>query len=57
MHQTKVPIATTDTLGAGMGDNLLMPVPLRHLAQLPHRSVAEEFFAKAREFSDLHREL
>ena len=57
MHQTIVPIATTDTLGAGMGDNLLMPVPLRHLAQLPHRSVAEEFFAKAREFSDLHREL
>jgi hypothetical protein len=48
----QIPVATTDTFGARIGDNLLMPVPLRHLAQLPDRSVAKDFFAKAREFSD-----
>jgi hypothetical protein len=57
MHQTRVPVATTDTFGARIGDNLLMPVPLRHLAQLPDPSVAEDFFAKSRELSDLHRDL
>jgi hypothetical protein len=53
----QIPVAPTDTFGARMGDNLLLPVPLRHLAQLPDRSVAETFFAKARELSDLHRAL
>jgi hypothetical protein len=53
----QIPVATTDTFGARIGDNLLMPVPLRHLAQLPDRSVAEQLFAKSRELSDLHRAL
>jgi hypothetical protein len=56
MHD-KIPAAATDTFGARMGDNLLMPVPLKHLAQLTHRSVAEDFFAKAREFSDMHGDI
>jgi hypothetical protein len=51
----QIPVATTNTFGARIGDNLLLPVPLRHLAQLPDRSVAETFFAKARELSDMHR--
>jgi hypothetical protein len=53
----QIPVVTTDTLGARMGDNLLMPVALRHLPQLPHRSVAEDFFAQSRDFPDMHREL
>jgi hypothetical protein len=57
MHQTRVPIAVTDTFGARIGDNLLLPVPLRYLARLPDRSVAEQLFAKSRELSDLHRAL
>jgi hypothetical protein len=51
----QIPVATTNTFGARIGDNLLLPVPLRHLAQLPDRSVAETFFTKARELSDMHR--
>jgi hypothetical protein len=53
----QIPVAIADTFGDRMGDNLLLPVPLRHFAQLSDRSVAEEFFTKSRELSDLHRAL
>jgi hypothetical protein len=53
----QIPVAPTGTFGARIGDNLLLPVPLRHLASLPNQSVAQTFFAKARELSDLHRAL
>jgi hypothetical protein len=55
MHQTRVPLATTTTIGARIGDNLLIPVCLRHLARTTDGAAAETFFAKARELSDLQR--
>jgi hypothetical protein len=35
---------------ATLGDNFLLPVPLRHLAQVPEGSAANPFFTMAREF-------
>jgi hypothetical protein len=54
MHQTKVPVATTKTFGARMGDNALLPVPLRHLAQTADGAGAEEFFSQSWQLLSRH---
>jgi hypothetical protein len=49
LDKAKIPVATTNTFGERMGDNFLLPVPLRHLAQVPECSAAKLFFTRARE--------
>ena len=46
MRETRVPVATSETFGSRFGDNLFLPMPLRHLAQGPEGPVPAEFFAK-----------
>jgi hypothetical protein len=47
LAETRPPISSSNTFGTRVGDNMLLPVPLRDLAQTPEGSCADLFFEKS----------